>query len=356
MARLLAWTLVAWFITGTAARGAEPPAPLPAPVAVETALPAAGDHVPQLAYDGNPETCFRTDGPVKAGDAFTMVFAKPLRLKRVRALTGQADGVGALGRGVLETSADGQAFAPAAEFKAAVAASGPRTGAVKALRVRVTADQTGPLMVREIALDADPPVPVFRYPIAVYLDASAVPDMKDWCERARALMEGWYPTLAETLASEGYSPPRRIDLVFKKGSRGIAGTAGSHIEAYDGWFKAHPDDYGALIHETVHVIQSYPKYDPVWLVEGIADYVRCWIFEPEAPRRPLDPNRIRYQDGYQVTGAFLAWLVERHDKDIVRKLNAACRRSAYKSDLFKESTGKDLDALWAEFREGLKAR
>jgi len=55
-----------------------------------------------------------------------------------------------------------------------------------------------------------------------------------------------------------------------------------------------------------------------------------------------------------VTGAFLAYLVEKYDKGIVGRLNAACRRSAYKPEMFKESTGKDLDTLWEEFRQSLR--
>ena len=74
----------------------------------------------------------------------------------------------------------------------------------------------------------------------------------------------------------------------------------------------------------------------------------------ESGRRPLNPDRIRRKDSCPVTGAFLAYLVEKYDKGIVGRLNAACRRSAYKPEMFKESTGKDLDTLWEEFRQSLR--
>jgi hypothetical protein len=100
----------------------------------------------------------------------------------------------------------------------------------------------------------------------------------------------------------------------------------------------------------VHVVQAYGgRKVPGWLVEGIADYFRFWIYEPKAPRHRVDPQRSRYTDGYQVTGAFLAWLVKTYDKDIVAKLNAACRQGKYQDKLFQDYTGKDLDALWKEF-------
>jgi hypothetical protein len=105
------------------------------------------------------------------------------------------------------------------------------------------------------------------------------------------------------------------------------------------------------------VVQSYhSRSNPGWLVEGIADYVRFWVFEPQTPKRRLNPDRIKYTDSYQTTAAFLAWAVQKYDKDLVTKLNAACRKGQYKPDLWKEYTGKDLDALWEEFKQGLTGK
>ena len=325
--------------------------PVPA-AAVETTLPTDGDHVAQLAFDGRPETFFRSARAPKAGDTFTLVLAAPAKVTRVEVLTGKPDRAEALAQGVVEVSADGTAFAEAAPLASGAARANLGGRKIKTVRLRATADGDGPVAIREIVLHSQPVVPVFKYPIEVHLDDSEVPEMKDWCRRVKEIIEQWYPTLAETLASEGYVPPRRINLKFRKGNKGIAGTSGTNIVAYDGWFKAHPDDCGALVHEAIHVIQSYPRYDPPWLVEGIDDYVRFWIYEPSPPR-PLNPARIHYTNSYQVTGAFLAYLVANCDKDIVRKLNAALRKGEYKSELFKEYTGKDLDTLWDEFKKSL---
>ena len=192
--------------------------------------------------------------------------------------------------------------------------------------------------------------------LQVDLDATEVPEMQPWCQKGKETLEKAYPMIVERLSVEGYTPPRQIRLIFKKEMKGIAGTSGTRIVCASAWFKAHPDDCGALVHELVHVVQAYPKYDPPWLVEGIADYVRCWLFEPGAKRPPLNPAKIRYQDGYKTTGAFLAWLTDKYDKDIVRKLNAACHNDRYQETLFKDITGKDLDALWSEFKATLPRR
>jgi len=345
-------------LAGATAFAAETPtgaaAPAPPPVSVETTLATERDNVPQCAYDGKADTCFLSARPPKAGDTFTMVFAEPARISRARVATGTTDGKNVVAGAALEASADGKEFRQVAAFASGAARADLGGKETRALRIRATADGAAPVAIHEITLDATPPIPVFKYPLLVRLDYSEVPEMKDWCERAAHLVEQWYPRLADTLASDGYSPPRRINLTFKKGDKGIAGTSGSNITAYDGWFKAHPADVGAIIHEAIHVVQSYrSRGNPGWLVEGIADYVRFWIFEPQPPRRRLDPDRIKYTDSYQITAAFLAWVVEKRDKDLVTKLNAACRKGQYKPELWKEYTGKDLDALWEEFRQSL---
>ncbi|MHB9006597.1 MAG: basic secretory protein-like protein [Limisphaerales bacterium] len=55
-----------------------------------------------------------------------------------------------------------------------------------------------------------------------------------------------------------------------------------------------------------------------------------------------------------VTAAFLAWLVEKHDPEIVRKLNTASRRRQPASPVFLEATGKAIDVLWREYADGFR--
>ena len=86
------------------------------------------------------------------------------------------------------------------------------------------------------------------------------------------------------------------------------------------------------------------------VTEGIADYVRWFVFEPE-DRRPQihDLDKASYKDSYQTTAAFFAWIVEKKDKKFIQKLNAECRKGKYKPELFKKYAGKPLDDLWKEF-------
>ena len=54
-----------------------------------------------------------------------------------------------------------------------------------------------------------------------------------------------------------------------------------------------------------------------------------------------------------MTAAFLAYLTEKYDKDIVRKLNKMMREGEYKKEVFQKLTGKTLEQLGEEWRESL---
>jgi hypothetical protein len=191
--------------------------------------------------------------------------------------------------------------------------------------------------------------------VDVTVDVSEVPELKDWADKAKELVQKWHPKIAEALKSDGFTPPSTVKLVFKKDMDGVAYTAGKTITISAAWVKKHPDDYGMVVHELTHVVQSYKRAGrgTGWLVEGIADYVRFFQYEP-GKLGTIDARRARYDGSYRVTAAFLAYVTEKYDKEIVRKLNAALRDGEYKDELFKKYTDKTVKELDEEWRASLK--
>ncbi len=210
---------------------------------------------------------------------------------------------------------------------------------------------------------ADEALAKLRYPLSksdgiripnIVLDLSEVPDnasAKAWGLESKLLCEEWFPVICRFLATEKWIPPETVRLVVKRDLDAPGVTSGATIQVSLKWITQHPDDFGMVIHELTHVIQNYPsdKTTPGWLVEGIADYIRYWKYEPEIPRQRLDPKTADYHQGYGTTGAFLAWLVQKYDRRIVLRLDAALRVKAYHPKLFQDVTGKSLDDLWQEF-------
>ncbi len=190
-------------------------------------------------------------------------------------------------------------------------------------------------------------------PLNITIDTSQAPEMAKWAAHAKSLCEKTYPLIWAQLGSPGFRPPAAVKIVFEN-KRGVAWTAGAQITCCTDWFQRHPDDYGAVIHELCHVVQSYRRPVPGWVTEGIADYVRWFKYEPAKRRPHVDPRRAKYTDGYQTTAAFLDWIVRTKNRSFVQRLNAAARNGKYSDNLFRKYARKPLDELWAEFVGSLK--
>lgn len=189
----------------------------------------------------------------------------------------------------------------------------------------------------------------------IVVDTSKAPEMKPFADKSEAVANEWYPKIVALLGSGPKKELKRIDIVFDPEYKGVAAAAGARIICSPKWFTEHPDDVGAVVHEVAHVVQMYPDYKAPWLVEGIADYVRWFNYEPESKRPRPNPEKATARDSYRTTGAFLDWATKKYDKDLVKKLNTALRDGAYTAETFKTLTGKSLDDLNAEWVTALKA-
>jgi len=337
------------------AGGQPKPAAKPGPVLAWTEAtqdPAAG-RIPQLAFDGKPDTYFESGKAAARGDQFTLAFEKPVTVKALAVATGRPDGQHALTDGVLEVSADGKDFIELAKFTDGTAKGKPQRP-LRAIRVRVTGDLAHPLAVREFTVESDPPLTVFRYPVHFVVDVSDAPDMKDWAHRTARLCERHYSMICDELMSDGFTPPTVIHMALRNDYKGVAQASRNRILGSAKYFKDRPNDVGAMVHETAHCVQLYPggKGNPGWLVEGVADYVRFYKYEPVRPK-PFAPERAKYDGSYQVTAAFLAYLVEKYDRELVKKLNAAMRAGKYTEAIWKDLTGKTLEELGRDWKLAL---
>jgi len=98
-----------------------------------------------------------------------------------------------------------------------------------------------------------------------------------------------------------------------------AAATGSTIIINPKWFKDHPGDEGAIVHELTHVVMHCPKMDNSnwWMIEGLADYVRDKLGYTTAWSSPTkgDPK-----GGYQATAHFLLFLEGKYGQDYIKKI------------------------------------
>jgi len=187
--------------------------------------------------------------------------------------------------------------------------------------------------------------------VVVHLDVSEVPELADWGNKAKELIEEWHQRTSNLIPTKGFDVPTEVWLKIRKSNRGIAGTSGARITVSCGWIQKHPEDIGCVYHELVHVIQNYRRRVSGWLTEGIADYLRWAIYEGKSQDWfPFRDKPQGYRDSYQVAGGFFLWLESDRCPGIVNKLNTALRKRTYKDEsFFKEETGHTIDELWADY-------
>jgi hypothetical protein len=199
--------------------------------------------------------------------------------------------------------------------------------------------------------------------VEIAIDTSQVPELSDWAdEKLRPVLEEWYPKIVAELPSDGYVAPVKFSVTFQKDGKGVAYTAGTRVVCAADWFKKNLESeaVGAIVHELVHVAQQYrgrgnpaATRNPGWLVEGVADYIRWFQYEPESKRPHPNPARAKYTDSYRTTASFLSFVTNQYDDEIVPELNAAMREGKYTEGLWKEYTGKTAEELAEEWKETL---
>ena len=201
----------------------------------------------------------------------------------------------------------------------------------------------------------------------ITIDTKQAPQLKDWAETKLApVLAEWYPKITAMMPSEGYTAPEQFKITIKP-IDGVAFTAGRNVVANSAWLEKEigNEAIGSLVHEAVHVVQQfgYGTHKPGWLVEGSADYVRWFKYEPQSHgadmvwfakhRKGFSPH---YNDSYRITANFLNWVSEKYDKNLVGKMAAAMRTNKYNDGLWKEYTGKTAPELGDEWSKEVQAQ
>jgi hypothetical protein len=191
--------------------------------------------------------------------------------------------------------------------------------------------------------------------------------LKDWAELKLApVLADWYPKIVTILSSEGYVPPTHFSVTLKP-MDGVAFTAGRRVVANSAWLEKEitREAIGSLVHEEVHVVQQLggnAVHNPGWLVEGTADYVRWFKYEPKSHGadlvwiKHLRHFTARYNDSYRVTANFLNWVTEKYDANLVTQMNAAMRAGKYDDGLWKQFTGRTAPELGEEWKKEIETQ
>lgn len=201
------------------------------------------------------------------------------------------------------------------------------------------------------------------------IDSTEAPDLTAWSEKELLpVIQEWYPKLVEMLPSNGYRAANIVSFEYKHGIEVPAYATSNRITLNAGWFprELKREAKGCVVHEMGHVVQNYwraqmtnrnPKKTPGWVTEGVCDYIRWFLYEPQSKGAGINAERVdgaNYDKSYRITGNFLDWVVTERDKDLLQKLNAVAREGNYEEELWEKWTGKSLQELNGEWKEAIK--
>jgi hypothetical protein len=96
-----------------------------------------------------------------------------------------------------------------------------------------------------------------------------------------------------------------------------------------------------------------------WLTEGIPDYIRWFLYEPqshgadatyieariESGAKKDQPYQPKYNDSYRISANFLHFVSTKYNRHIITKLNDALRQGKYYDDIWADDTGKTVQDL-----------
>ncbi len=198
------------------------------------------------------------------------------------------------------------------------------------------------------------------------VDSTLAPDLTGWVDKElMPVVIEWYPKIVGLLPSDGYTAHAKVALEFRDDMGGTpAYAAGNKVSMNAAWYRSQlkGEAKGSVVHELVHVVQNYwrarqtngnPSPTPGWVTEGIADYVRWFLYEPQSKGAEITKRNFqqaKYDASYRTSANFLNWVIGAKDKDFLRKLNTAAREGKYSEQLWKDATGKSPAELGEEWK------
>ena len=161
-----------------------------------------------------------------------------------------------------------------------------------------------------------------------------------------------YPVLVKEFNPQA---AKEVKFVIDTSYKGVAATSRKRVVYSAKYMGAKPEDIDVVTHEVMHVVQEYGyRSGPVWLTEGIADYVRYKFGVDNKGAgwtMPEYKEGQSYTNSYRITARFFAWLEKNVKPGLIKEIDSRLRARTYKAEAWAELTGKDIDQLWKSYSE-----
>ncbi|WP_316831500.1 basic secretory protein-like protein [Pedobacter aquatilis] len=172
----------------------------------------------------------------------------------------------------------------------------------------------------------------------------------------KELIETYFKVFPVLVSTFNDKTTHEVVFVTDTAYKGVAEASGNRILFSTKYMDAHPTDIDIVTHEGMHLVQGYGYGSgPVWLTEGIADFIRYrygvdnigskWML----PAFTEKTNEKKYENSYRVTARFFEWIDQKVKPGMIIDIDKELRNHTYNQDTWVKLSGKTLDALWDEY-------
>ncbi|MFD2146665.1 basic secretory protein-like protein [Mucilaginibacter antarcticus] len=173
------------------------------------------------------------------------------------------------------------------------------------------------------------------------------------------LIDTYFKSYPQLVAMFNEKAPHEVVFVTDTAYTGVAEASGNRILFSTKYMKSHPTDIDVVTHEGMHLVQGYGYGSgPVWLTEGIADFIRYkfgvdnigskWTM-PELSRLSADQLKQKYKNSYRITARFFEWIDQKVKPGMIIQLDKELRNHTYTDATWAALSGKTIDELWDDY-------
>jgi hypothetical protein len=167
------------------------------------------------------------------------------------------------------------------------------------------------------------------------------------------LIDTYFKSYPQLVAMFNEKAPHEVVFVTDTAYGGVAEASGNRILFSTKYMKSHPTDIDVVTHEGMHLVQGYGYGSgPVWLTEGIADFIRYkfgvdnvgskWTM----PALNAKTNEKKYENSYRITARFFEWIDQKVKPGMIVQIDKELRNHTYTKDTWVALSGKTIDELW----------
>ncbi|KAA8479157.1 secretory protein [Arcticibacter tournemirensis] len=172
----------------------------------------------------------------------------------------------------------------------------------------------------------------------------------------KELIETYFKVFPVLVSTFNDKTTHEVIFVTDTAYKGVAEASGNRILFSTTYMNAHPTDIDIVTHEGMHLVQGYGYGSgPVWLTEGIADFIRYkygvdnigskWSL----PAFTAQHNEKKYENSYRITARFFEWIDQKVKPGMIIQLDKELRNHTYNQDTWVRLSGKTIDELWDDY-------